>query len=293
MRRHLAVSIFALLSITPGFAGQLPLTTKEISLMLRSGYSSTAVIQELSTRHFADQLDSPNEKALVQAGASAELIDALKSGAYSLSAEQAAIARQEMADQAKRNAAEAARIRANNNTTNQDRLAHSHPTPVAIPGDNTIYKQLKDDLVCWRSGGMAHFDDDALANKKLIGLYFSAHWCGPCRKFTPELVDYYNRVAPQHPELEIIFVSSDRSAVEMETYMREMNMPWPAIEYQKVRQKGAIAKYAGSGIPCLVVVDSNGKVISDSYKGEQYRGPKKVLSDLDAIFARGSVAQAH
>jgi nucleoredoxin len=291
--RHVRFFIFLLFVILTAGAGQLPLTTKEISLMLRSGYSSSAVIQELSTRHFADRLDSPNEKALVQAGASAELIEALRSGAYSLSAEQTGIARQQMADQAKRNAAEAARIRANNNMTNQDRLARPHPTTFAIQGDNTIYQQVKDDLVCWRSGGMAHFDDEALADKKLIGLYFSAHWCGPCRKFTPELVDYYNRVAPQHPELEVIFVSSDRSPAEMEMYMREMSMPWPAIEYHKLPQKGAIAKYAGSGIPCLVVVDQTGKVVSDSYAGQQYLGPKKVLSDLDAIFAHGSVAQTH
>jgi nucleoredoxin len=291
--RPVGLFVFLLFVILTAGAGQLPLTTKEISLMLRSGYSSSAVIEELSTRHFADQLDSPNEKALVQAGASAELIDALRSGAYSLSAEQTAIARQQMADQAKRNSAEAVRIRANNNMTNQDRLARSHPATFVMQGDHTIYEQVKDDLVYWRSGGMAHFDDEALADKKLIGLYFSAHWCGPCRKFTPELVDYYNRVAPQHPELEVIFVSSDRSAAEMEAYMHEMNMPWPAIEYLKLPQKGAIAKYAGSGIPCLVVVDQTGKVISDSYAGQQYRGPKKVLSDLDAIFARGSVAQVH
>ena len=290
MRRYLFALLFL---VTTALSGQLPLTVKEISLMLRTGYSSAAIMQELSTRHFADQLNASSEKSLAQAGASADLIDALKSGVYSLSAAQAAIAQQQMADQAKRNAAEAARIRANNNMTNRDRLAHSHSTPFAIQGNTTIYEQVKDDLVCWRSGSMTHFDDEALADKKLIGLYFSAHWCGPCRKFTPELVDYYNHVVPQHSELEVIFVSSDRSAAEMETYMREMKMPWPAIDFQKLPQKGAIRKYAGSGIPCLVVVDQTGKVISDSYAGQQYRGPKKVLSDLDAIFTRGGVAQAY
>ena len=32
---------------------------------------------------------------------------------------------------------------------------------------------------------------DVVANKKLIGLYFSASWCGPCKRFTPELVNLY------------------------------------------------------------------------------------------------------
>ena len=28
---------------------------------------------------------------------------------------------------------------------------------------------------------------DALSGKEVVGLYFSAHWCPPCKQFTPEL----------------------------------------------------------------------------------------------------------
>ena len=78
----------------------------------------------------------------------------------------------------------------------------------------------------------------------------------------------------------------------METYMREANMPWPAIDYQKVASKSGILKYGGRGIPCLVLVDSTGNVISSSYRGSNYIGPKRVLADLDSIFAKGTIAQA-
>jgi len=70
-----------------------------------------------------------------------------------------------------------------------------------------------------------HADDTALANKKLIAFYFSAPLVCACRKFTPELVDYYNRVAAQHPEFEIVFYSFDKSPFAFETYIREANMP--------------------------------------------------------------------
>ena len=33
--------------------------------------------------------------------------------------------------------------------------------------------------------------DSALADKELILYYFSAHWCPPCRQFTPMLKDFY------------------------------------------------------------------------------------------------------
>jgi len=283
--RALAALVCVLLSILLARAAQLPLTIKEISLMLRSGYSSNAIVQELAIRYFAEKLDVEKEKTLLQAGASAELITALKSGKYSLSSEQMTIAQQQIADQTKRRAAEAARSRQFDSLYQSQMARERAAARPQAPNANALRELVKGDLVSLRNGALGHFDDEELEKKKLIALYFSAHWCAPCRKFTPELVDYYNRVATQHPEFEIVFVSFDKSQFAMETYMREANMPWPAIDFQKLKGKDAIRKYAGHGIPCLVLVDATGKVISSTYAGAQYLGPAKVLGDLDAIFA--------
>jgi len=283
--RALAALVCVLLSILVARAAQLPLTIKEISLMLRSGYSSDAIMQELAIRYFAEKLDVEKEKTLLQAGASAELITALKSGKCSLSSEQMTIAQQQIADQTKRRAAEAARSRQFDSLYQSQMARERAAARPQAPNANALRELVKGDLVSLRNGALGHFDDEELEKKKLIALYFSAHWCAPCRKFTPELVEYYNRVATQHPEFEIVFVSFDKSQFAMETYMREANMPWPAIDFQKLKGKDAIRKYAGDGIPCLVLVDATGKVISSTYAGAQYLGPAKVLGDLDAIFA--------
>ena len=268
-------------------AGQLPLTVSEVSLMLRAGYSSRTLMAELSARRCVDVVDEAKEKALVNAGASAELVAALKRGMYSLSADKTAAVLEQMAaaDERRQVQAEIAR---KSNAANQAEVIRKRSAKqgtLNTGGTEAVSEFLKSDLIQLRAGEAVHADDTALANKKLIGLYFSAEWCGPCRKFTPQLVDYYKRVAPEHPEFEIVFFSSDRSQYAMEKYMRDENMPWLAIDFAKLKDKAALRKNAGDGIPSLVLVDSSGNTISSSFANGQYLGPKKVLADLDAIFA--------
>jgi nucleoredoxin len=269
-------------------AGQLPLTVRELSLMLRSGYSSNSVMQELAQRHFVDTIDAAKETALLSAGASPELIAALKSGTYSLSAEQTVAALQQMDVETRRRAQQADSSRKAEARYEAQVVRQRSATQKSVldaPGEGAIAQLLKGDLVQFRNGDIVRADEAALEKKKLIAFYFSAHWCGPCRKFTPQLVDYYKRIAPDHPEFEIVFFSEDKSQYAFETYMRETNMPWLAIDYAKVKNNDALAKIAGNGIPSLVLVDSSGNILSSSYNGSQYLGPEKVMSDIDAIFS--------
>merc|ERR1712232_235192 len=62
---------------------------------------------------------------------------------------------------------------------------------------------------------------------KTLGLYFSAHWCPPCRGFTPKLSETYKKVKAEHPNFEIVFVSSDRDQESWKEYYD--SMPWLAI----------------------------------------------------------------
>ena len=257
--------------------------------MLRSGYSSATVTNELAQRHFADSFDADKEAALLKVGASQALVDAIKNGTFNAPAPEVAAARDKLA----RDATQAEKAR-NADAAFQASVAQQRATrnpAAAIVGRNELTESIKSDVVRIRNGSLVHDDDPALEGKKLIAIYFSAHWCPPCRKFTPQLVDFYNRVAPAHPEFDVLFVSADRSASAMQDYMRETNMPWPALDYEKIRAQTQITHYAGSGIPCLVLVDAAGKVLSDSYSGSKYVGPQKVMTDIEAILS-GSPAPA-
>ena len=63
---------------------------------------------------------------------------------------------------------------------------------------------------------------------KAVGVYFSAHWCGPCRRFTPKLVDYRET---HKDDFEVVFVSGDRSEKDQFKYMKTAGMKWPAVQF--------------------------------------------------------------
>jgi nucleoredoxin len=274
-------------------AKPLPLTAKDVALMLRSGYSVSTVTQELSRRHFVDNIDEAKEKLLTQVGATADLVSALKAGTYAVPVEDIARAKAELAAEAERKTIAAAEAR-QFNTLYQAQLAKERADAQFTTGRaDAMARLLKGCLVRSHNGGLVPADDESFAKKKLIAFYFSAHWCGPCRKFTPQLVEYYNRVVAQHPEFEIVFYSFDKTPDAMEGYMRDMQMPWPAIDYQKLTEKQVVTQKAGDAIPSLVLVDATGKVLSTAYVDGKRIGPANVLADLDAIFAGGRVAEAH
>ena len=74
-------------------------------------------------------------------------------------------------------------------------------------------------------------------------------------------------------------MNRDRTAQDMEAYMRDDHMQFPAIAWDSIQFASEINRYAGEGIPDLVLVDENGRVLSDSFRDGSYAGPDAVLDD--------------
>lgn len=168
--------------------------------------------------------------------------------------------------------------------------APSAPAPAAPAGKSAptpMQRQLNARLVRLEGGKLASVNtDQALAGVKYYALYYSASWCGPCRQFTPELVRAYRELKQRYPQFELVFISNDRSAGDMAGYMKDDKMPWLAMKYDMI-ERSELTRYAGPGIPCLVLVDANGKVLADSFQGDNYLGPGHVLSVAQRILAKG------
>jgi len=127
---------------------------------------------------------------------------------------------------------------------------------------------------------------DALSGNGAVALYFSAHWCPPCRGFTPKLAEWYSANL-KAKGLEIIFVSSDRDDEAFQEYFKEM--PWLALPYSDRAKKDALSKkFKVSGIPMLVILDADGKVItkdgrqavSEDPSGAEFPWKPKTLQEV-------------
>ncbi|XP_071790019.1 nucleoredoxin-like [Asterias amurensis] len=97
------------------------------------------------------------------------------------------------------------------------------------------------------------------SSDKVVGLYFSAHWCPPCRAFTPDLVKWYNNFKAKSSNganLELVFVSADRDEDSFLDYFK--TMPWLAVEYDNDDKAPSDVQkeFKVSGIPCLIFVDA-------------------------------------
>lgn len=170
--------------------------------------------------------------------------------------------------------------------------AKAAPTPPAAPPPATpaaptvMSRRLAGKLVRLHANAFQPLEASRLNGVKFYALYYSASWCGPCRQFTPRLVDAYRELKADYPEFEVVFVSADNSAGEMRDYMKGDHMAWPALKFDAIPTSGEIMQYCGDGIPCLVLVDEKGKVLSDTNRGGDYVGPQAVLQDTRTLLQR-------
>ena len=110
---------------------------------------------------------------------------------------------------------------------------------------------------------------------KTVGFYFSAHWCPPCRTFTPSLVKFRD---DNKDDFEIVFVSSDKSPQAQMDYMEETNMKWLTLPHRGKAANSLAGKYGVRGIPALIIVSPEGETITKNGRGDVSGNPKGALA---------------
>lgn len=108
---------------------------------------------------------------------------------------------------------------------------------------------------------------DRVTKKKVLGLYFSANWCKPCREFTPKLAELYEKFQKEGKDFEVVFVSMDESEEKFKEYLGEM--PWLALPYDDKQTRSLLmTELEVRGLPSLVILDEDRQVITA--KGREF-----------------------
>ncbi|KAG6607536.1 putative nucleoredoxin 1 [Cucurbita argyrosperma subsp. argyrosperma] len=115
----------------------------------------------------------------------------------------------------------------------------------------------ENDFVIEKSG--AKIPVSELVGKNIL-LYFSAHWCPPCRAFLPKLIEAYNEIKQKDKEFEVVFISSDRDQDSFQEFFS--GMPWLALPFGDERKKLLNRRFKIQGIPALVALNQSGHTVS-------------------------------
>ncbi|CAK9004312.1 Nucleoredoxin [Durusdinium trenchii] len=95
---------------------------------------------------------------------------------------------------------------------------------------------------------------------KYLMLYFSASWCPPCRQFSPILIECYNKLIEDGKDVELIYISSDRTQEDYDGYFAKM--PWLAIPFGDDRKDTLSSRFGVEGIPTLIMLDQERAVLN-------------------------------
>lgn len=112
-----------------------------------------------------------------------------------------------------------------------------------------------------RKSGVTVYPEEVLQNK-VVALYFSAGWCPPCRQFTPILREFYEDLQERDLPFEIVFIPSDKTADDMDQYMKQCHGDWLAVPFGHELIKELKKRYHITAIPKVIVVTDDGEVVT-------------------------------
>ncbi|XP_022087942.1 nucleoredoxin-like protein 2 [Acanthaster planci] len=98
--------------------------------------------------------------------------------------------------------------------------------------------------------------------RRVVGLYFSASWCPPCRQFTPLLREVYEELTARGVPFEVVFISFDKTAEDLQSYVMDDHGDWLFLPFADPLISELKDRFSITAIPQLIIVKPDGDVIT-------------------------------
>lgn len=100
---------------------------------------------------------------------------------------------------------------------------------------------------------------------KFLVIDFWASWCGPCRGEIPSMKKIYAEF--KNKDVEFLSVSIDKEEDMWKKALKEETMTWPQMLAPE-SGKEIMEKYQFSGVPYIILLDKEGKILAKGLRGE-------------------------
>ena len=107
---------------------------------------------------------------------------------------------------------------------------------------------------------------DYLKGKKLVLIDFWASWCGPCRAEAKNVREIYDKFHAKG--FDVFGVSLDENLEAWKKAIADDDIVWGQVSDLKGWKTPACKWFNFNGIPCMFLVDGNGKILARDLRGE-------------------------
>ena len=163
----------------------------------------------------------------------------------------------------------AKKISAKNLALEKERIAKEKEAGTYVP---FLTKQLKGSTSYIENGKFIKKDSTKTPEHYIF--YYGASWCGPCKKAAPSLVAKFKQKIANNDKVELIHISTDRTAARAQTWAAKEKFPWATL-LQDDNYNGAKLMYPVTRFPTYMLMTAEGKEVS--------RDRKKVFEFIDGL----------